>query len=440
MFHNRLYPLILKVKLFVVIFENTSFFYLMRRKLIEGIQQKNNIIIVGGELFNKGAQAMTFTAIDQIKKIRPYSKIFLFSGRDFLRNDQEKEIYSFTIMPWNLDVKISILDYLKRLFVKDNKNSLNYSLEKIIKEAEYFIDVSGYALGSEWGPLRSIDYLLNIAVAKKYSIPYYILPQSIGPFNYSFMDKLLLLFLMKSYLKYPKRIFVREKEGLSSLYKFTKDNVEKAYDIVLQGEDYDLSNIYSKKPCFKNPKVEFNSVGVIPNTKIIERLKKEEFYSIYLSMIDKLMNCGKKVYLLGNSVEDMSICKKMKEYYVQEEVVKLIAEELNAVELERVIKQFDFIITSRYHSIVHAYKNGIPALVIGWAKKYPELLDTFGQLEYYFDVGNGLDKDRINLALSKLLTSYEFERKNITEKMGYLSKNNDYRIFRLIGNLRRQSS
>ena len=28
-----------------------------------------NIIITGGELFNKGAQAMTFVAVDELKKI-----------------------------------------------------------------------------------------------------------------------------------------------------------------------------------------------------------------------------------------------------------------------------------------------------------------------------------------------------------------------------------
>ena len=59
---------------------------------------------------------------------------------------------------------------------------------------------------------------------------------------------------MKVYLNYPKKIFCREKEGLSSLYKFSKNNIERAYDIVLQGQEYDLSNIYIKKAILKKYK------------------------------------------------------------------------------------------------------------------------------------------------------------------------------------------
>ena len=227
---------------------------------------------------------------------------------------------------------------------------------------------------------------------------------------------------MKVYLKYPKKIFSREKEGLSSLYKYSKNNIERAYDIVLQGQEYDLSNIYVQKPKLRNIKIESNSVAIIPNIKIIERIETETFYSIYRSIIDKLVKVGKKVYILRHSFEDINICKKIKQYYPDNGVLKLIPDDLNAIELERVIKKFDLIVASRYHSIIHAYKNGIPALVIGWATKYRELLDAFGQSEYHFDVRGGLDEDKVNLALDKLLSSYQSEKKKIIDKMASLAK------------------
>jgi len=432
---NKLDWFILRIKLFIVIIENIFMIEWDKRKSIKEIVQKNNIIIIGGELFNKGAQAMTFTVIDQIKKIKPHSNIFLFSGRDFSRKDEEKAIYAFTIIPWNIEIKISLLDYLRNIFIKNNKNSLNHFLERIIKETEYFIDVSGYALGSEWGWFKSVDYLINIAVAKKYSIPYYIFPQSIGPFKYNLLQYLLIYILIKIYLKYPKKIFCREEEGLSSLWKFKINNVEKAHDIVLQSQEYDLTNIYVKYPCLKNIIIESNSVGIIPNTKIIERIERETFYGVYISMINKLINDGKKIYLIRHSFEDLNICHKIKSYYHDNGIVKYIKDDLNAIELEVIIKQFDFIITSRYHSIIHAYKNGVPALVIGWAIKYPELLDTFGQSEYYFDVRESIDKDKINLKLNKLLMSYKVEKKEITKKMDSLSESNIFKAFKLIKNV-----
>ena len=114
--------LILQVKLFIVIFENACISYSFKNKLPKEIAQKNNIIIVGGELFNKGAQAMTFTIIDRMKKINPHSNIFLFSDRDFFRKDEEKAIYSFIIMPWNLEIKISLLNCLRNVFKKKIRN------------------------------------------------------------------------------------------------------------------------------------------------------------------------------------------------------------------------------------------------------------------------------------------------------------------------------
>ena len=88
---------------------------------------------------------------------------------------------------------------------------------------------------------------------------------------------------MKLYLKYPKKIFVREKDGIKWIYKFTRKNVEKIYDIVLQNQDYNLTNIFKKKVNLKNIEIENNSVGIIPNLRVIEHANSDEIYSIYNS-------------------------------------------------------------------------------------------------------------------------------------------------------------
>ena len=43
----------------------------------------DNIVIVGGELFNKGAQAMTFTVVDEFSSRYPEKDIYLFSNSDY---------------------------------------------------------------------------------------------------------------------------------------------------------------------------------------------------------------------------------------------------------------------------------------------------------------------------------------------------------------------
>jgi len=405
-----------------------------RRRLVTGGAPLKNIVIVGGSLLNKGAQAMTFTTIDQIRRISPDTNIYLFSNSDFQQiSTTEKNIYRFEILPWQFESKLRILVSLARsLITIGNPESMESHMAKIIKGADLLIDLSGYALTSSetFSHMRdySLSYLLNIMVAMKFSIPYYIFPQSIGPFDYRLMDKIILYPLMRLCLSYPKRIFIREEEGMKYVRKFTKKNVEKSYDIVLQSSDYDLSNIYDKEVYLRDITIGSNSVGIIPNLRVFERGDSNEIYSIYRSLIESLIYDNRNVYIVRHSYEDLSVCENIKSNFPANANVRLIADDLNCVELESIIKQFDFVVASRYHSIVHSYRNGIPALVIGWAAKYGELLKHFGQSDYLFDVRTRLDTDEIDCSLSKLIRGWKCEKERITNKMNALSQKNIFDI------------
>jgi len=418
------------IMLALTIIKDLFVYPLTKKRNTKKKQNFNNVIIVGGELFNKGAQAMTFTVVDQIKRRFPDKDIYLFSTQDFNRGEKEKNIYDFNILPWDLKSKLRLLYSGNKLFKKENYkyDYIKDSMKEIIKGTEFFIDVSGYALSSQWGWFGSVNYLLNIAIAKKYSIPYYIFPQSIGPFDYPVKYKIFLYPLLKLYLKYPKKIFPREKEGLECVYKFRKKNVEKKYDIVLQNQGYNLANIFKKKVNLKNIKIENNSVGVIPNSRVVERVNSEEIYSIYKLIIKKIINTKKSVYILRHSYEDLIICEKIKKFFSNNKNVILISDDLNAIELENIIKQFDFVIASRYHSIIHSYKNGVPALVIGWATKYFELLKDFDQLGYFFDCRNNISISEIDNKLNNMIKNYSNEKNKILYKINSRQKENIFDI------------
>jgi len=415
----------------IIMKEGFLIYAFSKKRHISRRMTPRNIIITGGELFNKGAQAMTFTVVDQIRRRFPEKKIYLFSAGDFDREDEEKSMYKFDILPWNLRTKLRLLYSPNRWFMKKSGRygSFEENIRNVIKNAYFFIDVSGYALTSQWDSFISADYLLNIVIAKKYSVPYYIFPQSIGPFDYPLQDKIFLFPLMKLYLKYPKRIFPREEQGFRSVRKFSKKNIEIGYDIVLQNKEYDLSNIYNKDVHFKNIKIGPNSVGIVPNLRVIERAKPDEIYSVYYSLINRLIEAKKTVYILRYSREDLEVCEKIKNFFAEDKSVKLIPDDLNAIELEKIIKQFHFVIVSRYHSLIHSYKNGIPALVIGWAAKYSELLENFNQLDYLFDVRNEIDTNKAGSKLYNLIQNHKLEKEKIANKMKFLIKENIFDIF-----------
>ena len=407
---------------------------------VKGSRSGGNVIIIGGGFENKGAQAMTFTIVDQVKRRFPNKKIYLFSARDFERDEREKEIYNFKIMPWGIGTKLNLLNsnqLIKREFVSGEwitHPKYQEELREIIENADFFIDVSGYRLFFDkiYSNLPisfgSYDYLLNIIIAKRFSIPFYIFPQSFGPFDYPIKEKVFLYPLMWKYLRYPKKIFAREEEGIEYLRKFTRGNVERQRDIVLLNDGYNLDNIFKEKIKLKRIEILPDSVGIIPNKKVMRLVNSRKIYSIYESMIKKLIESGKKVYIVEHAQEDSSICQDIKEFFPNEDDVKLISNDLNALEIEEIIKQFDFVVTSRYHSIVHAYKNGVPALTIGWATKYFELLKDFNQLSYFFDARKDFESSKLLKSLDKLTKNYEREGKIIKFKLDGMEKNEAFEV------------
>ncbi|MEJ2280722.1 MAG: polysaccharide pyruvyl transferase family protein, partial [Candidatus Bathyarchaeota archaeon] len=125
---------------------------------------------------------------------------------------------------------------------------------------------------------------------------------------------------------------------------------------------------------------------------------------------------------------DHFICKKIKDLFNDENEVEIISNELNVFEIEKIISQFNFIIASRYHSIVNAFKNGIPVLAIGWAAKYFELMRDFNQLDYIFDTQKNFEKSKVLDGLSKLLERYSEEKKMIKSKLDQMKKNKIFNV------------
>lgn len=417
------------IKTYLICIE--AFFIRILKKTADDFRfDKPNIIIIGGGLSNKGAQAMTFTVVDQFAKMYPKKKCFLFSAETFKKFGYEKNKYTFDIFPWDKHMRFRLICPLNRLIAEGEYTEYEKKAASIIKNAGCFIDISGYALSSQFQPAMSLNYLMNIIIAYRYSVPYYIMPQSIGPFDYPKAFKRGLLYLIKLLLKYPAKTFVREKNGLTCLVEHSiQANSDLCVDLVLQNTSYEVRTIFSSEEKLKKIPVGKNSVGIIPNVNVAHYLNEKNFLEIYKSLIDCLLAHNKKVYIFRHSTEDLPLCDKIKNIFPTNQNVYLITDDLNAIELEYIIKQCDFLIASRYHAIVHSLKNRVPVFVIGWAVKYYELLENFGFLQYFFDCRNQLDLSKMKESLEKLITSADEETKRIAVLLKEIQNNNIFHIF-----------
>lgn len=397
---------------------------------------KKYIVITGGELFNKGAESMTFTLVNELKNKFPNQEIVLFSNQDYERKIEEKENYRFLIFPMNNEIVFKLLGGPYKLLWSSFSKSkvINYyseaseEIDEIFKNTEMLFDISGFALSSQFRFGHSLEYLLRIKLAQSYDIPVYIMPQSFGPFNYKGLKKIIINYLNNTYLSYPQKIFAREKEGLNYLKELNLSNLEYSNDLVLTyNKKINKDNIYKSIPKFKEFD-EINGIGIVPNMKTFMHGSKTEIISLYKSIISLLLENNKNVFLVRHSFEDIEACRLIKNEFKAESKVQIIEDDMSSFEFDNLVKKFDFLIGSRFHSLVHAYKNKIPCLALGWATKYRELLTIFEQEKYIFDVRNITDTNEILSAVENLIFNHKEDTLTIEKRLKQVQEENPFKI------------
>lgn len=388
------------------------------------------VLITGGQMGNKGAQAMTFITVDEVSKRYPECKIVLFSNADYVSLVGERSNYRFEILPYpSVRTHLSLYkSILKRKIKVTNYISLIKRYKVLFRNAAVIIDISGYALGSNWGNGKVLSYMRRIKLAQRRHIPIYLMPQSFGPFDFKGRKASLTNRILSQVLPYASIIMAREFEGKELLEtKYHLKNVVKTPDLVLQNKAVNLQSIYINTPDIYSVDIAKDSIAIIPNMKNYVYGRGDQINALYVKIIQKLLDCGKHVYLIYHSMEDLKICRKIKSDFFQDSVMVIVLEhEFSYIEFEATVKKFRYVIASRYHSIVLAYRCAIPAIVLGWATKYQELLQEFSQQQFGFDVRREMNDMSVIHAIDYMNSAYTIESEKIAEKMADIQKGNVY--------------
>lgn len=392
-----------------------------------------NIIITGGELFNKGAQAMTFIAVDEMKKRFKDCNVYVLSEMDLQRPKKEQKQYAFRFMGWYplKFAKCQSNPILRTVCLLRNRKEL-MEAEEIYKNADLMIDISGYALGSNWSIETCNRYLDHLEFAKEFHIPVYLMPQSFGPFDFHGDEGRKIDKRIAELLPTVKVICAREQEGLEQLKeRYHLDNVILTNDLVLNNCGITLKNVYQDIPLISLQDIIPGSVAVIPNQRNYEVSNQFRVQNLYILMIKKLLQICPAVYLVSHSNPDVQICKQLKLEFANEDRVILIDKELNCIEFNEIVRNFDFIVASRFHAIVHAFKNNVPCIALGWATKYHELMKQFSQEKYMLDVRQPIDKNTISITIETMMNNRNSNSQTIEKKLSKLQESNVFDIINL---------
>lgn len=392
-----------------------------------------NIIITGGELFNKGAQAMTFITVNEMKKRFADHHIYLLSEMDSQRPKKEQERYVFSFMGWYplKFAKSQSNPILRTVCLLRNRKEL-MEAEEIYKNADLMVDISGYALGSNWSIATCNRYLDHLEFAREFQIPVYLMPQSFGPFEFQGDEGEKIDKRIAELLPTVKIICAREEEGFQQLKeRYHLSNVILTNDLVLNNRRINLKNVYRNMPEISLPDVIPGSTAVIPNQRNYEVANESHAQNCYILFIQKLLQICPAVYLISHSNLDIHICKQLKSEFVNESRVVLIEKELNCIEFNEIVKNFYFIVASRFHAIVHAFKNNIPCIALGWATKYHELMKQFSQERYMLDVRQAIREDTINVTIEAMINNRDSNSYTIEKTLSKLQESNVFDIIKV---------
>lgn len=377
-----------------------------------------NILITGGGMGNKGAQSMTFICVSELKKRYPEDRIVLLTlaNDDYSKFSFDVQLISYPALKYLVDEMNGIHRILRRISRKKVDE-----IECLYTNARMLIDISGYALGSNW-PDATVDYYLScFECARKYNVPVYVMPQSFGPFDYA-KDSATFM-RIQSTMSYPKIVYAREKEGYELLKDlFGLSNLHQSCDIVLRSRKISPQDVYKKVEHRKMPVIIHGSAAVIPNARNFDHAERQTILEYYQTAIRTLLECKHYVYLLHHSSEDSAICTELKALFNDVDDVILINSDFDCFEYEDLVGKFDYILASRYHSLIHALKNGTPCIAMGWAIKYKELFDLLEQQDCVLDIRDAIKPSEIKAAIKEMDISFMDRKQEIKNRVDALQK------------------
>lgn len=370
--------------------------------------QRKQFLITGAQFSNKGSQSMLFVAMSEIRK--RFRDALIWYCPNFDDDEYKKESCKYRIM-----------------ILRDGTDKTS-TLYEVMPWLDGLVDVSGYALSSCIS-INAIDREMNyLRMAQEYQIPVYMMPQSFGPFDLKKEQ----CEEIRGLLSYVKVIYAREQSGYDLLInKFALTNVKRSKDLVLQNKEINLKDVY----VYTDDNMQFclptmNNVAVIPNIQNYRNGEPKKVLQIYKAAVDKLLLLEKEIYIVSHS-EDEYICEDIYEPYMEEARVHLYREKFDCMGFIELVKNFQYIIGSRFHAVVHAYKMQVPCIVVGWAEKYKELLETFRQERYLFDVRESINIQEFLDTVEIMENSFVEEAKKIAEVLPDMQTENCFDILDL---------
>lgn len=233
------------------------------------------------------------------------------------------------------------------------------------KEVDVVIDSAGFAYSDQWGDDPSIELAQSAKCWKKNGTRVILLPQALGPFT---TDKIQAA--MKTVVENVDLIFPRERVSYEHLTELVGEQAK-----IKQSPDF-TNLITGVLP--QGFDTEQNRFCIVPNCRMLDKTDqhtRDAYLPFLISCTRYLLEKGAKPFVLVHEgKDDQRLADELSAAVGGIPIVK----ESGALEIKGILGACSGTLGSRFHGLVSALSQGVPALATGWSHKYQMLFEDYG--------------------------------------------------------------
>lgn len=256
-------------------------------------------------------------------------------------------------------------------------------------QVDVVLDASGFAYGDQWGPPKTVKMARATRRWRRQGTKVILLPQAFGPFTSKHIRK-----GFEIIAKEASRLYARDIVSFGHIEECAgaAPHIRQCPDItvLIPGEtpvDFSIADC---------------EVAIIPNQKMIEKgsvFTRAAYLPFLVTCLQLLTRAEcKPFFLIHGGPKDEELAHQASRVFGHN--VPVIIRD-DAVETKGIIGACRAVVSSRYHGLVSALSQGVPAIGTGWSHKYRTLFDYYGCPNMLLSP-NDSDK-RIETAISVLI-------------------------------------
>ncbi|MBL7215156.1 MAG: polysaccharide pyruvyl transferase family protein [Phycisphaerae bacterium] len=355
---------------------------------MEDKTHKLNFLISGAALSgNKGAMAMAWVTVEQLRLMYPDCQIALLSKYP-AQDKAACEKIGVKLVPASPGklVSVTALRSLLSCFLRTFL-SVSWLYDSILKaycQADLILDIGGITFSDDrdWrGRALSVGWLLPAAAVRK---PVIKLSQAIGPFQ-RFSTR----FWAKRLLNRCPILITRGRGSEQNVHQLLpgKSQIYRHDDVAFLLESASDETV---KAYLAQQQIPLGGyIGISPSAVIDRKARKQGIRSEYHESLIGLMKHIRRTRNLpvvmiphawpqsGRGREDMELCLEFYREMGEPQGVFVVQDDLDCRMLKGIIAQSDVFIGCRFHSMIAAVSSLVPTMVIGWGHKYNEIMERF---------------------------------------------------------------